>query len=882
MFNHMNQHLNIFQHFNAGQPTLISPWLRPPMGANTGSNPANCGLLPMPPPPMPNINNLRPTFPVGNSQIYYAGRPSFGMRPQFDHFLHQHQHEFRDPRAYQYEFCDRDHRETQDLWQHQAGLYDPDYKKEFCDRDLQPQDPRVLKKKFCDQNKLHPDRKKPETRDGNICEQQHNIREIPHENRDQPDNCSTFERNARQFQPRKKKYKKKFFRNKHRISWRPNQSKEQNSKSVNVNNPGHDMNTIKRGPYSREMINIKGLSNIGRPFNKKMENINRGIFNMREMAATDSSIEMNKKEMGFSNKILENITRTIEFDVQNDINIELRQAEIESELSSDENSETSINKLQIDEDEMLNNEAVNNDELENNDQIDDENRELTSDEMENCNDIENNDKMDDENPESSNEEIENCNDKMDDENPESSNEEIENCNDKMNDENRELTSDEEEIDDKLEEKFEDEEEIVPVEIKKVTGIRNAKKIQNGLLVTFHDGKRLAENFSLKEEEKYLCQVCDVRCTSREEFKVHNESESHCAMIDGTKDLDQTKIKTMDEDEQFCPACDTIIPNYKHFLRHCNTPTHIENQLKFLVAQTREVFPDATDAQACQVEKYESGDDVDKDWDGDVEVGKWLLIPLKGLFCKACKKYYDDTNRATTHCRSKTHFENYKKIIRKRHILKYLGLIFISVQKRTCRKTSDDVWFRDLLPDDYNKHLPPTTPNILFTVMPMSITDLSTKRMEMNVEAEFCVSWKDSRLNNEILANYSEISHVTQFPKYISKQMWLPQLQFGNCKNCNNMLYTPAEIESFYYKHEDKTINALMRLTTTYVCHFNMTNYPFDRQKCSIIIFSTINQPVSIPYSYSDINMSMFELPPDYELYAFTSTSCSYNKSKRIL
>uniref|UniRef100_T1IY69 C2H2-type domain-containing protein n=1 Tax=Strigamia maritima TaxID=126957 RepID=T1IY69_STRMM len=163
----------------------------------------------------------------------------------------------------------------------------------------------------------------------------------------------------------------------------------------------------------------------------------------------------------------------------------------------------------------------------------------------------------------------------------------------------------------------------------------------------------------KQTRCRACQVVIVGCTLD-----HLKSEEH----------KKNKIKS----QPFCQICDKIFKSPKQYINHVNSEQHKQNQRacnKNMVnlpperaAKSPEVSEDPFDNvqsnDGATTATVEEGIDMEASttWTGDVEVGKHLLVSLTGLFCKACKKYYEDMDRASKHCRSKTHFENFKKLM----------------------------------------------------------------------------------------------------------------------------------------------------------------------------------------------------------------------------
>jgi len=55
--------------------------------------------------------------------------------------------------------------------------------------------------------------------------------------------------------------------------------------------------------------------------------------------------------------------------------------------------------------------------------------------------------------------------------------------------------------------------------------------------------------------------------------------------------------------------------------------------------------------------------IDQPHNPDVAVGQSHVVPLTGLFCRLCRKFYKDRAIAEEHCKSEAHFTKHQKYLK---------------------------------------------------------------------------------------------------------------------------------------------------------------------------------------------------------------------------
>ena len=167
---------------------------------------------------------------------------------------------------------------------------------------------------------------------------------------------------------------------------------------------------------------------------------------------------------------------------------------------------------------------------------------------------------------------------------------------------------------------------------------------------------------------------------------------------------------------------------------------------------------------------------------------------------------------------------------------------------------------------YLKTVPPSPPSkgelarvyIGFDIL--SILEISEVSNFINLQMVTRLSWRDERLTMLNLKEDEDLNTLT--PEFRSK-LWMPEVVFYNTEEKLESLndgkafatirrdgsFTRSDEQalrnSYIFRGEDNPITLSRVYSAPYLCNFNMQTYPFDTQKCSIIlimkvIYSTVD------------------------------------------
>ena len=115
----------------------------------------------------------------------------------------------------------------------------------------------------------------------------------------------------------------------------------------------------------------------------------------------------------------------------------------------------------------------------------------------------------------------------------------------------------------------------------------------------------------------------------------------------------------------------------------------------------------------------------------------------------------------------------------------------------------------------------------------------------NADVEIKAKWKDQRIVFKNLANHGNV-----FDKFWQDKLWLPPLYFSNTKEDLSILNgdtVSVEVqrqgkprfenwqlnEGTYYLGDENELVLYSKTECTFRCQFELSNFPFDVQKCSI-------------------------------------------------
>lgn len=195
------------------------------------------------------------------------------------------------------------------------------------------------------------------------------------------------------------------------------------------------------------------------------------------------------------------------------------------------------------------------------------------------------------------------------------------------------------------------------------------------------------------------------------------------------------------------------------------------------------------------------------------------------------------------------------------------------------------WASHIIPEFYTSNIPPSlainaTPGpteIECAIIPMSITGVSVKTMDFDVDLDIEIRWRDFRLI--IIANVSNSSTVV--PKDIKQRLWFPRVSFRNCKMCDEFIFTTAE-NALSISPENKELSVQFRKVVKFVCVFDLKYYPFDYQVCYIKMDALYTERYAVlkPAQFDlDDSDHQVNLPPEFTLvvYNVTGTDCTISR-----
>ncbi|XP_077990574.1 glycine receptor subunit alpha-2-like [Glandiceps talaboti] len=156
----------------------------------------------------------------------------------------------------------------------------------------------------------------------------------------------------------------------------------------------------------------------------------------------------------------------------------------------------------------------------------------------------------------------------------------------------------------------------------------------------------------------------------------------------------------------------------------------------------------------------------------------------------------------------------------------------------------------------------------------SFHSVSETKMEYSITTYFRQFWRDKRLVHNL-------TDVITVDGDITDVFWIPDTFFLNSKD--DKMHSSPKQNSLFHIHPDGSIIYSLRMTLTLTCHMDLTNYPFDTQKCKIKIMSYAYKMKDIDLIwYGNLNDSV-ELEPSLKLpqYEISDPICKQGFSEYI-
>ena len=202
---------------------------------------------------------------------------------------------------------------------------------------------------------------------------------------------------------------------------------------------------------------------------------------------------------------------------------------------------------------------------------------------------------------------------------------------------------------------------------------------------------------------------------------------------------------------------------------------------------------------------------------------------------------------------------------KLHII--LELIFILVNRcdgtNDCPDASDEFNCHKIaVPESYLNEVPvpPDDGKLLadihLSIDVIQVLELVEVESEMSLQYRLTLIWKDSRVS---FRNLKEDTFLNTVGREDAGKIWYPKVIFYNTKDMEETKYndksvitvnrngTPTvsslkEIQNDHiYKGEENELILSQVYTTQFICEYDLRNYPFDVQKCSMIFIMQVRK-----------------------------------------
>jgi hypothetical protein len=150
-----------------------------------------------------------------------------------------------------------------------------------------------------------------------------------------------------------------------------------------------------------------------------------------------------------------------------------------------------------------------------------------------------------------------------------------------------------------------------------------------------------------------------------------------------------------------------------------------------------------------------------------------------------------------------------------------------------------------VPDcDFGDTAPSTRPNsetgateIRVAFFVFDLVDIDNMRQEFTLDFFMEAEWKDQRLG-ELLRKSGKRTCKTEID-----DVWHPGMFVVNSRKLS------FELPEVYYVHDNGTVESEQRIIGTFSAHFDLAEFPMDRQKLSITFISTKYGPEELRVVY---------------------------------
>ncbi|CAM6054348.1 unnamed protein product [Sphagnum tenellum] len=226
-------------------------------------------------------------------------------------------------------------------------------------------------------------------------------------------------------------------------------------------------------------------------------------------------------------------------------------------------------------------------------------------------------------------------------------------------------------------------------------------------------------------------------------------------------------------------------------------------------------------------------------------------------------------------------------------------------KVDCTDKTDEIGCELLLMDaSYIKDLPASPDQqsgatelaaVLVSMDILSILDISEVQNFISLQLQLWLTWRDKRLTMVDLKKDQDLNTLT--PEFRNK-IWIPEIVFYNTqekleslndekafatirRNASYQMSPKQQLQNaYFFKGEENPITVSRVYNSEFLCEFNMAVYPFDTQRCSVIVIMKGNSgkfarliqenlrylgPIDLrQYFVKDTLMLNHTVPPDVE------------------
>ncbi|XP_037801847.1 gamma-aminobutyric acid receptor subunit rho-2-like [Penaeus monodon] len=198
-----------------------------------------------------------------------------------------------------------------------------------------------------------------------------------------------------------------------------------------------------------------------------------------------------------------------------------------------------------------------------------------------------------------------------------------------------------------------------------------------------------------------------------------------------------------------------------------------------------------------------------------------------------------------------------------------------------------------VPAGYKPSVPPRWSNV-DAAYPVSLhvsvlaLEILTEKMEIVMDFEVTLQWLDRRL---VLRDLKEDIVLNSLRLSVLKQLWIPEVSFGNAKgNAHTLLDEethgsilrsgtpdPGDLsysrEVYFFAGGENPIRLTRKYTATYHCSLNLALYPFDSQTCSFtfVLTSARKEALALVGAEQDLGV---RYEGDWQLMEYTIESLS--------